>query len=108
MPADGEEIRVRTGTSSEQPWSVTNLGRCSDYTDGKGERHEGCGVPIFWCVTPNNHKAPVDTIPDDEGRYTSHHATCYKRIDERRKAVQGRLAVEDPPPQSGRDRAAGR
>jgi hypothetical protein len=85
MPSDGESIRVRIGPAAEQDWIVDNLSKCGDYRDRFGVLHRGCGEPVFWCITLNDNKAPVNTVPDDEGLYTSHMATCQARLMEKRQ-----------------------
>jgi len=35
-----------------------------------------CGATIVWTITKNDKRMPVDAMPDKEGIYTSHLATC--------------------------------
>jgi hypothetical protein len=110
MPDEGEAILVEV-VGGDQHWTVTGLGKCRDYWSGTVKRL-GCGEDIFWCRTPNDKAAPVDTIPNNEGVYTAHHITCKERIKEqeerKRGTAQARLNMEAERRASGRDRAAGR
>lgn len=36
----------------------------------------GCGARIYWCTTSSGHPMPVDPLPQQDGRYISHWATC--------------------------------
>lgn len=83
-----DTVRVRVGPLYDQEWRVDNVGECRQ-----------CAATIFWCITLNNNRAPVDAEPDDEGLHTAHHATC--------PAVEPFKRPRRKPRASGRDRAAG-
>lgn len=89
MPRFPGSVRVKTSIGMDQEWTVDNLGDC-----------RYCGMPVFWCVTQNGKRNPVDTHPDDEGLHESHFSTCPKVKHVRRDFPKS-------PPISGRDRAAG-
>ena len=61
----GEAITVKTDSKRRYLWEITGYGTC-----------RSCGADLYWCVTQNGKKIPVDVPAGQETITVSHFATC--------------------------------